>query len=481
MQESFSLYTGSSQLQHLRVRDCPKLVLLADAITAESPVSTFHITNVRHVEFHPEAVTVSGLQSLSVNTSESLIFHQNSLKSSMVESQAVTIHIQNIQSANIKQKAFAGLKSFSAENIEDLVLEHNSFKLKVPTEEPTINLEFLNISSSLSPNVFSSSFKSITIQKSKIDAVNAKAFSGLYINNITFEDVSINRIEKLAFSDNTIINSLTFTGCNISSLSQKCVVAGISRFVLDNSVIQSVSKHGAINATVATVEITNNRFRTLGEESFQFVSWDSVLIANNTFDFLEQGSLNAIKAPSEDLDSHFSFQNNIISGANVRSLVTQIPSHVRSQVGGNMFGHTCDCKVDTYLRSITGHSSLSSPFLSLTSLLTNTSSCRVAANQLACFPQVSSTSTTTSANQIVHYLETLCVPGSPQPPCLHQAHGDTQLGAGNKTTLGQSFYEDFIVLFQVKTTKGILLFLLFCVLCLVITVAICVGFIWVHR
>ena len=44
-----------------------------------------------------------------------------------------------------------------------------------------------------------------------------------------------------------------------------------------------------------------------------------------------------------------------------------------------------------------------------------------------------------------------------------------------------TLYDDFLALFQVKTTKGILLFLLFCVLCSVITVAICVGFIWIHR
>ena len=48
-------------------------------------------------------------------------------------------------------------------------------------------------------------------------------------------------------------------------------------------------------------------------------------------------------------------------------------------------------------------------------------------------------------------------------------------------SLLKTFYDDFLVLFQVKTTKGILLFLLFCVLCSVITVAICVGFIWIHR
>ena len=465
LQESFSFYTGSRHLPHLTVSDCPKLVLLADAITSESPLSTFQILNVRHVEVHTGAVSVASLTSLAINRSESLVLHQNSLKSSIAESQSLTVRILNIQSAVIKQKALAGLKSFTAENIADLVLETNSFKLKVPTEEPTINLEFLNISSSLSPYVFPSSFKSITIRKSKIDAVNAKAFSGLYINNIVFEDVSINRIEKLAFSDNTIISSLRLTGCNISSLSQKSVVAGISRFVLNNSVIQSISKHGAINATVATVEITNNRFRTLGEESFQLVSWDSVVITNNTFDFLEQGALNAIKAPSQDSPSYFSFRDNFISRANVKSLLTQIPSHVKALVGGNVFGQTCDCKAGSYVRSITGYSRLSSPFLSLTSLLTNTSSCRLASKDRACFPGQTS-------SQIGNFLRELCVQGSPQPACRHQPGPDT---------LGKSFYDDFLLLFQVKTTKGILLFLLFCVLCLVITVAICVGFIWVHR
>jgi hypothetical protein len=44
-----------------------------------------------------------------------------------------------------------------------------------------------------------------------------------------------------------------------------------------------------------------------------------------------------------------------------------------------------------------------------------------------------------------------------------------------------SFYTDFLLLFQVKTTKGILLFLLFCVLSSVILLTICVGFLWIHR
>jgi hypothetical protein len=53
-------------------------------------------------------------------------------------------------------------------------------------------------------------------------------------------------------------------------------------------------------------------------------------------------------------------------------------------------------------------------------------------------------------------------------------------GGGAGSTFS-TFYADFLLLFQVKTTKGILLFLLFCVLSSVIVLTICVGFLWIHR
>ena len=455
-------------------------MLLADAISSESSIKTFEIIDVDHVEIHGEAIAVTSvLEELNIENSAILTFHPQALVTSMTESQMVNVNVINSAKTVVRPKAFAGIRSFSAINVQELVLDHNAFKIKVPTEEPTISLKFVNISSpSLSPNVFPSSFKSISIRNSRIDNINAKAFSGLFMNNITFDEVSINRINRDAFSDNTIIGSLTFSRCNISSLSQRSVISGISQFTLESSVIQSISKHGAINATVATVSINNNRFRTLGQESFQFISWDSVTINNNTFDFLEQGSLNAIKDPSEVSQPSFSFMNNIITKANRRSLVTQILSHVTPRVSGNSFGHACDCKFSSYVQSITGHSGLSSPFIALTGLLTNTSSCRLTRQEAGCFSGVFETS-------IRGYLSVLCVPGQGQPPCARDIiDDDTSVETSiTETTnsLLKTFYDDFLVLFQVKTTKGILLFLLFCVLCSVITVAICVGFIWIHR
>ena len=476
-QESFSFYSNSRKLHHLKITRCPKLVLLADAISSESSVKTFEILDVGHVELHSDAISVSGLEELNIENSDNIVLHQHALQSSLTSSQTVRINLINSVKTVIKQKAFAGIRGFTAINIKELVLEHNAFKMKVPTEETTINLSFVNISSpSLSPNVFPSSFNSINFQNSKIDNINAKAFSGLFMNNISFNDVSINRIERGAFSDNTIISRLSFNNCNISSLSQKSVIAGISQFILTNSEIQSIHKHGAINATVAKVQIINNRFRTLSQESFQFISWDSVTINNNTFDFLDEGSLNAIKTPSTELKSFFSFKDNVINNVNLRSLVTQIPSHVEATVSGNRFEHNCDCNIDKFIKTITGYSGLSNPFISITALLTNTSSCRVSRQQSPCFPQ-------SSHSPIQHYLGKFCVAGQRLPSCVNGdiEEGDDVSGVSDIGGTLATFYDDFLLLFEVKTTKGILLFLLFCVLCSVITVAICVGFIWIHR
>ena len=438
------------------------------------------------MELHAEAISISRLRELVIRDSAIITFHQHSFKASLLDTPAVSVYVENAQKISVKSKAFASIKSFTAINVDDLTLEHNAFKLKVPTEEPTINLKFVNISTpSLSSSVFSSSFKSITIKNSKVDKVHANAFSGLFMNNITFDGVSINRIERGAFSDNTIIGSLKFNRCNISSLSQKSVVAGVSKFSLTNSVIQSISKHGAINATVATVEIVNNRFRTLGQESFQFVSWDSVIIDNNTFEFLEQGSLNAIKGPSEDQDAYFSFTNNFIGYANFKSLVTQIPASVNFKVNRNSFGHTCDCKMENYVKSIAGYSSLSSPFRDLTKMIQDTSFCKLSSQEKPCFENAPSL-------LIEEYSKVLCVFGQELPACARVVEDEEEVldeevseevdkvpVEQNNTTA--TFYDEFLMLFQVKTTKGILLFLLFCVLSSVITVTICVGSIWVHR
>ncbi len=120
--------------------------------------------------------------------------------------------------------------------------------------------------------------------------------------------------------------------------------------------IQSLAKYGAVHATVATVTLLNNTFRTLGEESLNFESWDSVRIIGNRIDFLEEGAINAIQKPIDAATAVFVFVENVIGYANRMSLVNQIPREVSVSLERNVFSHTCDCMLDLYVKSVTGHS-----------------------------------------------------------------------------------------------------------------------------
>ena len=229
----------------------------------------------------------------------------------------------------------------------------------------------------------------------------------------------------------------------------------------------------------ASVRIEHNIFKIFATESFQFVALDEVTISNNTFNFVEEGAIYAIKEPSEDSEASFTFTNNNIVDANQKSLVTQIPASVSLAVSNNSFRKKCDCSMDTYIKYISGSgsgfSAQSNTFADLTAALLNTSSCRLKSGESQCFSSA-------AFSPLAAYQEVLCQGGS-KPACAkkqEEEQDDVVMVVDNSDNMA-SFEEQFIMLFQVKTTKGILLFLLFCVLSSVATVTICVAAIWVHR
>jgi hypothetical protein len=106
---------------------------------------------------------------------------------------------------------------------------------------------------------------------------------------------------------------------------------------------------------VASIAILNNTFRTLGQESLNFESWNSVRLVGNRIDFLEEGAINAIQKPTGS-DALFVLVDNVIGYANRMSLVNQIPREVNVTLGENRFSHGCDCALELYVKSVTGHS-----------------------------------------------------------------------------------------------------------------------------
>lgn len=479
-QDAFVFHDETRKLDQLWVNGCARLVFPPQALSAESHLVRIHISNIDHLEFQAESLGVTRLQFLNISSCTTLTIHQQAFRSYNQDSPTVTLLAKKIHQMNIKSKAFASIKNVTLVDIADLQLEPLAFKVKVPTLEPTISIRFINISTSaIASSVFSSSFRNIVLENCTIDKIQNNGFSGFIMNNITLRGVAINRIERSAFSDQSAIDFLHFDRCNISSFSQKSITAGISKFSLTNSVIQSLAKYGAIHATVATVALVNNTFRTLGEESLNFESWDSVRIVGNRIDFLEEGAINAIQRPIDKATAVFVFSDNVIGYANRMSLANQIPREVNVSLDQNRFSHSCDCMLDRYVKSVTGHSGLSSPFHDLTGLVANTSYCRLTDRDRPCF--------TTSLTLIQEYSVLFCSESGP-PPCAVFIDPDAEdgglAGGGGGGAEGgrfSSFYADFLLLFQVKTTKGILLFLLFCVVSSVVLLTICVGFLWIHR
>ena len=435
------------------------------------------------LQVHREAVTVTALRELTFSSCDLVTFQSEALRPGIEDSPVVQLALRDIERAVVKGRAFASLRSFTATNIARLELEQHAFQLKVSTDLPTITIKVVNATlPSLLSSAFPSSFKSIRFENGRIENIATNAFSGQQINEISFNGTTIQRIEKGAFSNNAAIALLHFDNCNISSLSRKSVEAGMTRFELTNSEIQSITKRGAIAATVASVRIEHNRFKTLSTEAFQFKFWDNVIINNNTFDFVEEGAINGIKAPSEDLATSFTFTDNRIVDTNMRSLQTQIPPSVNVTVYGNSFGKKCDCNMHSYIKSICGSTELSNPFVDLSAALNETSSCRVESRARPCFEQASIFNGQASTS-LSSYKEKFCQ-SRPLPSCFLQSEEEEEDEVVRVREEGAdmaTFYDEFVLLFQVKTTKGILLFLLFCVLSSVATVTICVAAIWVQR
>jgi len=470
--ESFIFYDKENKIRRLSIENCSKLSLPPEAIQSQSHLTSFHISNVNQVEFQLESVAVMRLLFLTVTNSTLLTFNQNSFKTFNSDSPTLSVVATDIQTLNIKPKAFASIKSFSAISVNDLNLDQQAFKLGVATPEPLISLSFVNVTCpALAIKVFSSPFQTISFEKSRIGKIQTNAFSGVEMDNITFDEVTINRMDSRAFSDNSIIGDLNFNKCNISKISQNAVLAGISRFWLQNSEIQSMSKFGAINVTVAEVHLINNTFRTLSEESFSFVEWDLVIIHQNVIEFLEPGAIKSFHKPKmEPAKASFSFTDNTIWSTNRESLTNRIPSEASIRFSGNIFHKPCDCEIDSWTRHITGATSESSPYSDLTPLVTNSSQCRLSPTDRPCFE--------TKTTLMRQYSLVFCEYGADTPACAVQ--NDEVVQPPQKEDR-DTFYDQFVLLFQVRTTKGILLFLLFCVLSCVSVVTICVGSIWVHR
>lgn len=116
---------------------------------------------------------------------------------------------------------------------------------------------------------------------------------------------------------------------------------------------------GAIITSAATVTFNNNEFQYLHQNSIVLHQWNRIAIDRNDFGYLESDAIKTMVGATSAPNFEFSFTNNRIKKARPGSLrFAAISQSVNSaHVGNNYFAETCSCKIESWMREVTGHNS----------------------------------------------------------------------------------------------------------------------------
>lgn len=317
-------------------------------------------------------------------------FNINNVGHLKIQSRAVSasagnfvLKVEETVAVDISGQAFDVMTSASLNNIGQLNLAPAAFKPNAPLnfQQPTTTLGFANIESipGLPMEAFSSA-QSILFSHCKITDIESTAFSGMSVNNVTFESTTVERIHSSAFPNQNVVENLSFVNCTMISISEKAVTSAISTLRLLHTNFSSIN-HEAFHVTVATVDVQGCFFKTLVHKSFVFRSWNEVHFKSNTFSFLEEDSLMGIEEPNSP--STFYFMDNFVQNANKNGLKVD-ENASKNITEGNTFRKECQCDYDKYLMDVSGETDFKNPSKWTVALL-NTSLCQVPSYAQGCF------------------------------------------------------------------------------------------------
>jgi hypothetical protein len=330
-----------------------------------------------------------------------------------------------------------------------------AFKPNVPMfmQQPFTKIDLRNIDSipTLPMEAFSSAL-SISFFQCKIGDVEASAFSGVSVFNITFESTSIDRIHTDSFPDKALVQRLSFINCTLTSVSEKAVASAISTLSIQSTNVSSISTE-AFNVHVANVDVSHSVFKTLVKRSFVFQSWNEVIFNSNLFMFLEDGCFAGITEPNSATSS-FQLVSNKIQYANRNALKIDTSTALLNTTDNNIFHEECDCDTDKWLMIVSGETDLKNPSNWATILL-NSSLCEVPAFAKGCFKGQDNVAISTYSNKMCSFV------------------------ASNEDCSYESPWEIIREQIEVNTNKGILLLVLIFVLASTLVVGIVTLLRWI--
>lgn len=416
------------------------------------------VEKVKSVDFQEKSTTIidsKGTVSFDIKQVKHIKIHSRAVSST---SGTFALQIENSEKVDIEGQAFDVINNVNLTHVKILNLAAAAFKPNVQLSETITKISLRHISSipTLSMEVFSSAH-SILFQHCHIDEIESSAFSGVLVNNITFDSSSVDRIHTSAFPDRALLQNLAFVNTSLTSVSEKAVASAITSLKMSRTNISSISVQAFSVASVAKVDINHCTFMTLVSKSFVFKSWNEVIFDSNLFMFLEEDAFMGITEPisGQDGTSSFYFTANRIQYANRNALkLDNMSKLVKNITKNNVFHRDCECDFDRWLMVVTGETDLVNPS-DWTIVMLNSSLCQVPLFAKGCFPK--------AEVQLSKYDMKMCsMMATTQQDCSYESPWE--------------IIRDQI---EIKTNKGILLLILMFVLASTLVIGILTLLRWI--
>ena len=289
----------------------------------------------------------------------------------------VNFTAKNAGSVHVEGSAFDILSAVRMDHVRTLDLKPFGLKQNRPPASslPEFHGFFNNVSIPTIPTDSFPSSRELTFRNCKISDVELNSFSGFNMGKIYFEESSVDRLHGHSFPDKSLVEELKFEACSISSVSPKAVVSAMSLLTITSTLLSSISRN-ALDCQAAKINLTNNTFTTLSEDSFKFRSWTDLIVDDNDFQFLEVNSLAGIEFSNSS--KNFFFRGNRIHYANQKGLLVESPAD-KAVVSGNVFTKECDCEFEKWLSVVAGGNN------DFSTLMINSSLCRVPGFSADCY------------------------------------------------------------------------------------------------
>jgi hypothetical protein len=297
-------------------------------------------------------------QSFRNLTSPSLLIQiQNcdhlSIKTGAFENVQSSIEVEIIRcgSVSLEKTAFGKLKSALFKDISKFTLATETFEFKnqgsIGRHGPVTIISFDNVTLATIPyHAFFSTLAEVSIRRSYIGEIQSEAFSANQISSISFINCTIDYVHGNAFISRTLIFNFKIEKCIIKRIGAGAIMAGMANLTVQHSKITDIQS-GAINSTVAKVEIADNEIGNFHSSGFVFHNWNKITFEQNIIKFLHA---NSVVAPVNLEEVEFAFVGNDVYEFEPGALSFVPDLEDRAFIfKNNFFDQTCHCTLDEWI------------------------------------------------------------------------------------------------------------------------------------